>query len=243
MIYETFLLEVRDLWAGYANMNILTGLSLTLRKGESVGLMGTNGSGKTTLLRTICGLIHPNVGKIEFLGQDITTLSPERRVALGIAYVPESREIFAKQSVKANLKLGAYGRIRKFAVKYYKKDFDFVLSIFPRLGGRLNQLSGTLSGGEQQMLAIGRGLMSQPQLLMLDEPSTGLAPIVAKDIFKALRKLNQETNLTVCLVEQNTKLALRMVQRGYIIERGRIVRADHAKALLDYLNTAGLTYG
>jgi branched-chain amino acid transport system ATP-binding protein len=223
-------------------MAILTGLDLTISQGEVVALVGTNGSGKTTLLRSICGLIRSNAGRITYLDKEITGLSPERRVALGMAHVPESREIFTKQSVLANLKLGAYLRLKRFDTQHYGEDLDLVLSTFPILGERLKQPAGTLSGGEQQMLAIGRALMSRPKLLILDEPSTGLAPMVVRDIFKILTALNQQLNLTIFLVEQNTRLALKTAQRGYLLERGRIVKSDQAYPLLEYLNTTGLSH-
>lgn len=239
---EEAILEVRGLSAGYGKMAILTGLDLTISQGEVVALVGTNGSGKTTLLRSICGLIRSNAGRITYLDKEITGLSPERRVALGMAHVPESREIFTKQSVLANLKLGAYLRLKRFDTQHYGEDLDLVLSTFPILGERLKQPAGTLSGGEQQMLAIGRALMSRPKLLILDEPSTGLAPMVVRDIFKILTALNQQLNLTIFLVEQNTRLALKTAQRGYLLERGRIVKSDQAYPLLEYLNTTGLSH-
>ena len=239
---EEALLEVRGLSAGYGKMTILTDLNLTISQGEVVALVGTNGSGKTTLLRSICGLIRSNAGRITYLGKEITSLSPERRVALGLAHVPESREIFTKQSVLANLKLGAYLRLKRFDTKHYGEDLDLVLSTFPILGERLKQPAGTLSGGEQQMLAIGRALMSRPKLLILDEPSTGLAPMVVRDIFKIMNTLNQQLKLTIFLVEQNTRLVLKTAQRGYLLERGRIVRSDQAFPLLEYLNTTGLSH-
>jgi branched-chain amino acid transport system ATP-binding protein len=223
-------------------MTILTDLNLMISQGEVVALVGTNGSGKTTLLRSICGLIRSNAGRITYLDKEITSLSPERRVALGLALVPESREIFTKQSVLANLKLGAYLRLKRFDTKHYREDLDLVLSTFPILGERLKQAAGTLSGGEQQMLAIGRALMSRPKLLILDEPSTGLAPMVVRDIFKILNTLNQQLNLTIFLVEQNTRLALKTAQRGYLLERGRIVKSDQSFTLLEYLNTTGLSH-
>jgi branched-chain amino acid transport system ATP-binding protein len=236
------ILEIRNLSAGYGKMRILTDLNLTIHQGEVVALVGTNGSGKTTLLRSICGFIQLSAGQITYLDDEITGLTPERRVAMGIALVPESREIFTKQSVLANLKLGAYLRLKGFGAEHYREDLDFVLSTFPILGQRLHQLAGTLSGGEQQMLAIGRALMSRPKLLILDEPSTGLAPLVVRNIFEILNTLNRQLNLTIFLVEQNTRLALKTAQRGYLLERGRIVKSDQASLLLEYLNATGLSH-
>lgn len=235
-------LEVTALNAGYGKMNILTGLDLLVREGESVALVGTNGSGKTTFLKVVSGFLRPAAGSIRFLGQDISKLPPEKRVSLGIAHVPESREIFARQSVLANLRLGAYLRIRKGGDPDIQKDLQRMTEIFPVFSRRLRQAAGTLSGGEQQMLAIGRALMSQPRLLLLDEPSTGLAPLVVKEIFRILRTLILDMNLNLLLVEQNTRLALKTVNRGYLLERGRLVREDGSQELLEYLNAAGFTH-
>ena len=243
MTFETPLLEVKDLRAGYGNMNILTDVELHVEAGEPVALVGTNGSGKSTLLRTISGLIRPTAGTVRFRGKYITQMSAEKRVALGIAMVPESRDVFTRQSVLANLRLGAYLRLRGLGKGDETAELEQVLSIFPALKNRLKQVAGTLSGGEQQMLAIGRALMSRPQLLLLDEPSMGLAPLVVREIFRSLDKLTQEAALTLLLVEQNTKLALKLVKRGYILERGRIVKSDNAQGLLDFLRRAGLKYG
>lgn len=241
---ETPLLEIRKLSAGYGNMSILWDVDLIIHRGEPVALVGTNGSGKTTLLRALCGLNNPESGKVMYEGKDITAFPPEKRVAMGIALVPESREIFSRQSVLTNLKLGAYSKIRKRgSAPSWENMLDSVLAIFPVLSKRLKQTAGTLSGGEQQMLAIGRGLMSQPGLLVLDEPSTGLAPILVKEIFRVLKKLTRDMHLTIFLVEQNTRLALKTVQRGYILERGRIVKSDDAQALLEYMDIAGLIHG
>lgn len=236
------MLETKALNAGYGKMSILSGVDLFLEEGESVALVGTNGSGKTTFLRVISGFLRPTAGSLRFLGEDISRVPPEKRVGLGIAHVPESREIFAKQSVLANLRLGAYLRIRSSGEFVVRGDLDRVLDIFPVFSRRLRQTAGTLSGGEQQMLAIGRALMSQPKLLLLDEPSTGLAPLVVKEIFRILRTLIRGMNLSLLLVEQNTRLALKTVNRGYILERGRIIRGDHSQGLLDYLNSAGFAH-
>ncbi|MBN2125780.1 MAG: ABC transporter ATP-binding protein [Deltaproteobacteria bacterium] len=237
------MLETGAVSAAYGKMRILSGVDLFLEEGESVALVGTNGSGKTTFLRVISGFLRPTAGSVRFLGEDISRLTPEKRVGRGIAHVPESREIFSKQTVLANLRLGAYLRIRRRGDLAVRRDLDRVLEIFPVLSRRLRQTAGTLSGGEQQMLAIGRALMSRPRLLLLDEPSTGLAPLVVKEIFRVLRNLIREMNLSLLLVEQNTRLALKTVNRGYLLERGRIARADHSQGLLEYLNAAGLAQG
>ncbi len=186
------------------------------------------GAARVPLLRTICGLVPVREGKIYFRGEEITGYRPEKGTPLGIALVPEAREIFAQQTVLANLKLGAYSRINWFGAANCKRELEFVISLFPHLRSRLGQMGATLSGGEQQMLAIGRALMSRPQLLILDEPSTGLAPLLVREIFRALLRLNQEMNLTILLVEQNTRAALKMVDRGYVIARDE----SHAVGML-----------
>ncbi len=243
MTIEAPLLEVKGLHAGYGNINILVGVNFYVAAGEPVTLVGTNGSGKSTIIRVVSGLLTPVSGTMLFKGRDISRMPAEKRVALGITVVPESRDLFAGQSVLANLRLGAYLRLRGMGQKDFKKDVDHVLAFFPALRGRLKQAAGTLSGGEQQMLAIGRALMSRPELLLLDEPSTGLAPLMVREIFRVLDELIRERALTVFLVEQNTRLALKAVVRGYVLERGRIVREGEARKLLGFLVEAGLTYG
>lgn len=236
------MLMVNALRAGYGKIAVLAGVDLSVNAHEIVALVGTNGSGKSTLLRCICGLIPVTAGTIHFQGRDITRYPPEKRVPLGIVLVPESREIFTQQTVLANLKLGAYSRLRGLRSSDYQRDLEFVFSVFPHLNERPQQLAATLSGGEQQMLAIGRALMSRPRLLILDEPSTGLAPLLVREIFKVLRKLNKEMNLTILLVEQNSRQALRMANRGYIAAKGKIVRSGEAIALLKQMDSEGLTY-
>lgn len=237
------MLTVESLKSGYGKILVLSGVDVDVSSGEVVTLVGTNGSGKTTLLKTICGLIPIYEGRILFGERDISRLPAVKRIPLGIALVPESREIFAHQSVLANLKLGAYSRLKRLRGGTYQSDLDLVLSVFPHLATRLKQTGATLSGGEQQMLAIGRALMSRPRLLVLDEPSTGLAPALVKEIFKSLRWLNRERNLTMFLVEQNTRLALALAHRGYVIQKGRIVRRGEAATLSRELDRAGLLYG
>lgn len=236
------MLEVTALRAGYGKIAVLAGVDLNVDVHEIVALVGTNGSGKSTLLRSICGLIPVTAGTIRFRDEDITGYPPQKRVPLGIVMVPESREIFTQQTVMANLMLGAYPRMKRLRIAGYQRDLEFVFSLFPVLGVRPKQLAATLSGGEQQMLAIGRALMSRPQLLILDEPSTGLAPLMVREIFDALLKLNKEMDLTILLVEQNSRQALRMADRGYIMVKGRIVHTGEALALLNLMDREGLTY-
>ncbi len=242
MAESTKMLNVNSLQAGYGKIAVLAGVDLNVDAHEIVALVGTNGSGKSTLLRCICGLIPVTAGTIRFRDEDITGYPPQKRVPLGIVMVPESREIFAQQTVIANLMLGAYSRMKRLRIADYQRDLEFVFSLFPVLSVRSKQLAATLSGGEQQMLAIGRALMSRPQLLILDEPSTGLAPLIVREIFEALRKLNKEMNLTILLVEQNSRLALRMADRGYIMAKGRMVRTGEGLALLNRIDREGLTY-
>jgi branched-chain amino acid transport system ATP-binding protein len=236
------MLEVTALRAGYGKIAVLAGVDLNVDVHEIVALVGTNGSGKSTLLRSICGLIPVTSGTIRFRDEDITGYPPQKRVPLGIVMVPESREIFTQQTVMANLMLGAYPRMKRLRIGDYQRDLEFVFSLFPVLGVRPKQLAATLSGGEQQMLAIGRALMSRPQLLILDEPSTGLAPLMVREIFDALLKLNKEMDLTILLVEQNSRQALRMADRGYIMVKGSIVHTGEALALLKLMDREGLTY-
>lgn len=236
------MVKVNALRAGYGKIAVLTGIDLNVGVHEIVALVGTNGSGKSTLLRCICGLIPVTAGTIHFLGENITGYPPHKRVPRGIVMVPESREIFTQQTVMANLMLGAYSRMKGMRIAGYQRDLEFIFSLFPVLSTRSKQLAATLSGGEQQMLAIGRALMSLPKLLILDEPSTGLAPLIVREIFEALRKLNKEMNLTILLVEQNSRQALNMADRGYIMAKGRIVRSGDALALLSSIDREGLTY-
>ena len=221
-------LEVRDLNVVYGGIRALRGISLRVEEGEIVALLGSNGAGKTTTLRAISGLI-PYSGSISFQGADLRRASPDRIVSLGLGHAPEGRRIFSRMSVRENLLLGAY-TVRS------KKEIDertaLVLQTFPRLEERLEQSAGTLSGGEQQMLAIGRALMSAPRLLMLDEPSLGLAPIVVQTIFNVIKSLN-ERGTTILLVEQNAQQALRIANRGYVLETGEMRFEDTGSALLE----------
>ncbi|MDI3306029.1 MAG: ABC transporter ATP-binding protein [Acetobacteraceae bacterium] len=222
------LLEVDCVTAGYGAVQALTEVSLHVMPGEIVTLIGANGAGKSTLLMTICGDPRPRSGRIRLAGEDITALPTHAIMRRGLAQAPEGRRIFPRMTVRENLLMGAETLIRGDPTP----QLDQVFTLFPRLKERLSQRGGTLSGGEQQMLAIGRALMSKPRLLLLDEPSLGLAPLVVRQIFAAIRRLNAETGLTVLLVEQNANLALRLAHRGYVLVTGRITMEGSGKALL-----------
>jgi branched-chain amino acid transport system ATP-binding protein len=226
------MLKLQNLRTYFGKLLILKGVSIHLQEGELVTLIGANGSGKSSLLHTVSGLLHPKQGTIVFDGHDITHSSPERIVNLGIALVPEGRQLFAPLTVMDNLVLGAYHRYRNRARKDIRKDTEEVYALFPILRERSRQLAGTLSGGEQQMLAIGRALMSKPKLLLLDEPSMGLAPLVMQEIFRTIRRLH-EHGTTILLVEQNARMALEIANRGYVIETGKIVYEGPKKDLLE----------
>jgi len=222
------LLDIDSVGASYGNVQILWNVSLSVKKGEIVTVLGPNGAGKTTLVRTILGLLHVNSGSIEFLGKRIDGLPTYKIVDMGIALVPEGREIFPRITVHENLLLGAQG---KEAKKTKDDSLESIFQIFPVLKERRKQLAQTLSGGEQQMLAIARGLMSKPKLLIMDEPSLGLAPILVQRIFKAMQEIN-EKGVTILLVEQNVHRALEIASRGYIIEAGKMVLSGEWDELL-----------
>ena len=222
------MLKVKDLNVHYGGIHAIQGLNFEIKKGEIITLVGSNGAGKTSTLRAISNLIR-STGSIEYKGEDITNLSAEKIVAKGLIHVPEGRRVFTALTVEENLMMGSY--LRKDKEKILK-DLEHVYELFPRLKERLKQYGGTLSGGEQQMLAIGRSLMSDPELLMLDEPSMGLAPIIIQEIFASIKEINKETGLTVLLVEQNANIALRTADRGYVIETGKILFTGDAKDLL-----------
>ena len=222
------LLEVEALDVYYGAVHALKGLSLRADSGEIVTLIGANGAGKTTLLRTISGLVRSRAGHVRFDGQDITRLPPHEIVGLGISQTPEGRLIFANLTVGDNLELGAYRRRDRAGIQ---ADRERVFTLFPRLEERRRQNAGTLSGGEQQMLAIGRSLMSKPRLLLLDEPSLGLAPLLVREIFKTIQEINR-AGVTVLLVEQNAHMALSVAGRGYVLETGRVRLEDRADRLL-----------
>lgn len=216
------MLEVRNIETAYDQVKVLKGVSLSVKKGEVVTLIGNNGAGKTTLINAISGLVKPRAGTIEFEGKAITKMGPHRITRLGIVQVPEGRPIFGNYTVLQNLKMGSYPVYRKISKEELKSDFDFVYSLFPEVRDRLDQKAGSLSGGQQQMLAIGMALMSHPTLLLLDEPSLGLAPILVDRIFETLEVLKKK-GLTILLVEQNANLALSFGDRGYVLDLGRVV--------------------
>jgi branched-chain amino acid transport system ATP-binding protein len=221
------MLEVTELHTYYGNIHALKGISLTVEQGEIVTLIGGNGAGKTTTLRTITGLIKPRQGHVLLNGEDLTTYKAHEIVYKGVAMIPEGRGIFARLSVAENLDMGAYTRTDRAQIG---PDLDRVYTLFPRLQERRKQVAGTLSGGEQQMLAIGRALMAHPRLMLLDEPSMGLAPILVEGIFNTIKDINKE-GTTILLVEQNALMALTIAQRGYVLQTGEIVLQDTAENL------------
>ena len=222
------MLELAEVHTYYGNIRALRGLSLTVKPGEIVTLIGANGAGKTTTLRTILGIVRPRHGSVRFKTQRLDTLGTDRIVRLGIAQSPEGRRIFPRMTVLENLELGAFARSDRDGIA---PDLERVLGLFPRLRERLGQKGGTLSGGEQQMLAISRALMARPGLLLLDEPSMGLSPILVETIFRIIQDINRQ-GTTILLVEQNARMALRVAHRGYVIQTGRIVLHDSAAELL-----------
>ena len=224
------MLEVKNINTFYGNIQALHNVSLTVNEGEIVTLIGANGAGKTTTLMSICGVVPPRSGEIIFNSEPIHGLSSYKIVAKGVVQVPEGRMIFPELTVMENLDMGAYLRNDKEGIK---QDLEYVFELFPRLAERKNQLGGTLSGGEQQMLAISRALMARPKLLLLDEPSLGLAPLIIKQIFEIIVKINKEHKTTILLVEQNAHQALRIADRAYVIENGRITMEDKAENLLN----------
>ncbi len=237
------ILDVRNLQVKYGNVRALHGIDLSVEAGEIVCILGANGAGKSTTLNAICGLVRPSSGEILFNGTPIHRLSAHKIVAHKITQAPEGRRIFGTLTVQENLDLGAFTAKNRDRLK---DSLKWIFDLFPRLAERRNQLAGTLSGGEQQMLAIGRALMANPRLLLLDEPSLGLAPVLVKQIFRTIREIN-ESGVTVILVEQNARIALKLAHRGYVLELGKIVMYDTASDLLEnpdvvkaYLGGAGL---
>ena len=222
------MLEVNNIHTYYGNIHALKGITLTVEEGEIVTLIGANGAGKTTTLRTISGLLRPLQGDVVFEGEDILNIPPHRMVYKGVAMVPEGRGIFARLTVSENLDMGAFSRNDKQSIS---SDLERVFTLFPRLKERRTQVAGTLSGGEQQMLAIGRSIMSSPRLLLLDEPSMGLAPVLVETIFDTIEAINKE-GTTVLLVEQNANMALGIANRGYVMQTGEIVLSDKADKLM-----------
>ena len=223
------MLSLVDINSYYGNIRALKGVSLEVKEGEIITLIGANGAGKTTTLMSISGIVPPRNGDVRFMGESIARVSPDKIVSMGISQVPEGRRIFPYLTVLENLDMGAFLRNDKDGVN---ADLDYVFGLFPILAERRNQAGGTLSGGEQQMLAISRALMARPRLLLLDEPSLGLAPLIVKQIFEIIKKINSENNTTIFLVEQNANLALKVAHRGYVMENGRITLSDAADRLL-----------
>ena len=232
------ILKVQDLKVHYGAIQALKGISFEVVKGEIITLIGSNGAGKSTTLNGISNVVKKSGGKVEFNGQDVSAVAPDRLVAAGLVQVPEGRRVFANLSVRDNLEMGAYSRKDRQGIK---DDFDVVYGIFPRLKERAKQIAGTLSGGEQQMLAMGRALMSKPTLLLMDEPSMGLAPILVDEIFAVIRRINQ-AGTTILLVEQNAYKALSVASRAYILETGNVVKSGPARELMkdDSVKTAYL---
>ena len=223
------MLKVENLVVSYGGIEALKGISLEVPEGKIVTLIGANGAGKSTLLRSIIGLVKPGQGKISYEEKDITGLNSQKIVQTGITLVPEGRRVFPNLTVLENLKIGAYLRNDKEGIE---KDIRWIYDLFPRLEERSWQMAGTLSGGEQQMLAVGRALMSRPKVLMMDEPSLGLAPLVIKDIFKIIQEINNQ-GMTILLIEQNANMALKIADIAYVLETGRITMTGTGKALLE----------
>ncbi len=222
------MLTLEGVHAGYTAVPVLNGVSIRVDEGQFVAIVGPNGAGKTTIFRTISGTLRPFAGRITFEGKDLAEVRPDRRPHLGIAHVPEGRQVFASLTVFENLEMGAYTEAGR---RTWKENLDAILGWFPVLAERRNQLAGTLSGGEQQMLAIGRGLASSPRLLMLDEPSMGLSPAIADFIFDKLLDIRKQSNLTILLVEQRVAEALESADHGYVLEAGRVVLEGPNSAL------------
>jgi len=224
------LLSVRNLETFYGPITAIRGVSFDVKPGQIVTILGANGAGKTTVLKSVCGAMEPQKGSVSFAGQAITGKEPDWVARNGIAHVPEGREIFPFMTVKGNLMMGAYARRDKDAIE---RDIEVVYGYFPILRERAASAAGYLSGGQQQMLAIGRGLMARPKLMLLDEPSLGLSPLLTKEIFAIIRRLNQEQNVTMLLVEQNANMALKTAHYGYVLETGRIVLEGECDRLIE----------
>jgi len=223
------MLELKKIKTYYGNIQALKDVSIKISEGEIITLIGANGAGKSTTLMSVCGIVPPRSGEILFMGEPIQDMAPNNIVSQGICQVPEGRRIFPFLTVAENLDMGAFLRNDKEEIK---RDIEYIYELFPILAERRNQAGGTLSGGEQQMLAISRALMAKPRLLLLDEPSLGLAPIIVKQIFDIIRKINTESKTTIFLVEQNANLALKVAHRGYVMETGRVTFSDTAENLL-----------
>lgn len=228
------MLRVKNVNTYYGKVHALKNVTLHLDQGEIVALIGANGAGKTTMLNTLSGVCPPEAGSIQFLGQSIASMAPDRVVKIGISQVPEGRQVFKGLTVADNLEMGAYLRFRGREGKdLIRQDMRHIYELFPRLEERKKQMAGTLSGGEQQMLAIGRALMAKPKLLLLDEPSMGLAPLVVQEIFTVIERLRKDEGTTVLLVEQNAKAALKMADRGYVLETGKVILEGMSSELLE----------
>ncbi len=227
------MLKIKNIQSFYGNIQALKDVSIEIDEGEIITLIGANGAGKTTTLMSICGVVPPRHGEIYFMDKPITNMTPDKIVSLGISQVPEGRRIFPYLTVRENLDMGAFLRKDKEEIE---RDLEYIYEIFPILAQRHSQAGGTLSGGEQQMLAISRAMMSKPKLLLLDEPSLGLAPILVQQIFGIIKKINTENKTTIFLVEQNANQALRIAHRGYVMENGKISITDSAEKLLSNEN-------
>ncbi len=223
------MLELKNIKTFYGNIQALKDVSIEISEGEIITLIGANGAGKSTTLMSICGIVPPRSGEILFMGKPIQDMAPNNIVSLGICQVPEGRRIFPFLTVAENLDMGAFLRNDKDEIK---RDIEYIYELFPILAERRNQAGGTLSGGEQQMLAISRALMAKPRLLLMDEPSLGLAPLIVKQIFEIIKKINAESKTTIFLVEQNANMALKVAHRGYVMETGRVSMSDTAANLL-----------
>ncbi len=226
---DQHLLQVDNIHSYYGNIHALKGISIYVDEGEVVTLIGSNGAGKSTTIRTVSGIMHPREGKITFDGQEIHGIGAHDLVARGMAQSPEGRRVFPRLSVRDNLEMGAYKRNDTAEIRV---DMEEVFTLFPRLRDRAKQLAGTLSGGEQQMLAIGRALMARPRLLLLDEPSMGLSPLLVETIFETVTRINRDKGTSILLVEQNALMALEVAKRGYVLQTGNVVLEDDAKALM-----------
>jgi len=227
-------LKVKNINTYYGKVHALKNVTIHLAQGEIVALIGANGAGKTTILNTLSGVIPARTGSIQFLGEPVETLPPDRIVKIGISQVPEGRQVFKGMTVADNLELGAYLRFRSREPReQIRQDMRHMYELFPRLEERKKQMAGTLSGGEQQMLAIGRALMARPRLLLLDEPSMGLAPLVVQEIFGVIERLRRDEGTTILLVEQNARAALKMADRGYVLETGKVILEGAAAELLE----------
>ncbi len=221
------MLEVKDLEVYYGAIHAIKKVSFEVSEGEIVTLIGANGAGKTTILHAVSGLVKPKEGSIEFCGENLVATKPYRITGMGLAQVPEGRRIFSRMTVKENLEMGAYSRTDTEGIR---RDYEYVMKILPRLQERRKQMAGTLSGGEQQMLAMGRALMAKPKMLLLDEPSMGLSPLLVQEIFKTIREINKN-GVTVLLVEQNARMALDVASRAYVLETGKVAMQGDAKEL------------